>query len=276
MEQEELNLEIFNYPYSTKNHKQKKILLPSEDKIISHSLKTARLWDYMFMSILYQTISDGKDASYFDVGANIGTNSILASDFFSYIYAFEIDQTNCNIFKKAMEINEIDYFQINQLAVTETSEGYSDFFKSPNNIGGHSIALQENNIKSELKIKNICLDDFDHNVDNCRFLHIDTQGHDFKILNGAYEFINRQKVLPIIEFEFAPYLLIKHNSNPEELFAFVNFYDYNIFINASNTLALISQATVAQFFADWSVSQLPSNWTFPPVGWVDLYLIPKQ
>lgn len=240
----------------------KQFVLPKNDHIISHATKTMRWWEYSFIINLYKaTVERNGPGAYFDIGANIGTSSVLASEVFDHIYAFEIDLKNCELFCYAMEINKAQYSLYN-VAVSNQS-GQAEVFLDESNHGGHSI-VSKNGVAPSIKVDKVSLNEFNPEVTNVRFLHIDTEGHDFKVLSGCYEFIARQDSRPIIEFEFQPSSLIRHESSIDELLSFMDTFNFSAYINAANVLAPISRATLTDMFYMWK----------PTIGWIDIYLLP--
>lgn len=255
---EESEIEIFTCPYGN----GKKFVLPKNDQIIAHSIKTMRWWEYHFLTNLYRlTIEQYGPGVYFDVGANIGTSSVLASEVFEHIYAFEIDVKNCQLFCYAMGLNRTSYSLYNLAVSSEVGE--ANVFLNNFNHGGHSIVSKDGS-SSNLKVEKFCLDDFNPDVANVRFLYIDTEGHDFKVLAGSHKFIARQDSRPIVELEFQPSSLVKHGSSINELLSFMDAFNYEAYINAANVLAPVTRDALTDMFFLWQQT----------LGWIDIYLIP--
>lgn len=192
--------------------------------------------EYALITNLYKlTVEQHGPGVYFDVGANIGTSSVLASEVFDRIYAFEIDIKNCQLFCYVMSLNKTSYSLCNFAVSNETGE--AEVFLNDFNHGGHSIVSQNKTLPS-IKVEKICLDDFDPDVTNVRFLHIDTEGHDFKVLAGSHKFIDRQDSIPIVEFEFQPSSLVRNGSSINELLSFIDAFNYKAYINAAKCIAI--------------------------------------
>jgi FkbM family methyltransferase len=269
---------LHDYPYQIYAKDKMRFYAPSNDIIISEYAKTSRYWEFNFITNLYLNATrNRKDFSFFDIGANIGTTSILASNFFSHIYAFEIDSLNCSLFEKNMLLNNISNYSLFQKAISDKYNAKIPIFLSQSNIGAHSLCSQDDTSLSNQTVHAITLDSFSRSekITNCAFLHIDTQGHDLKVLQGAYDFIANQDSRPVIQLEFDPHLLKIHESPCSELVTFITTFNYKTFINANNSLGYISTNTLYYMYDNWLNNKLPSDWQFSQVPWLDLYLIPN-
>lgn len=249
-------------PFQNNGKPRRTFVLPDRDHIVSHAVSRMRWWEHKFTSDLYRLAAKGDpSAEFLDVGANIGTTSVLAADFFSKIYAFEFEKTNCAVFRKSMEVNGIDY-GLYEYAVSSES-GQATAYISSTNMGGHSLEQLGMEHSQELAIRKMKLDDFKE-ANNVKFIHIDTEGHDFHVLRGACEFVARQPSLPLIEIEFQPRSLDKHGSQISDLFNFMNRFGYFAHMNAANVLAPLSRSALAEMFQGWKNTG----------AWLDIYLVP--
>ena len=148
----------------------------------------------------------------FDVGANDGTDglgiAILNKNYF--IHAFEPNPYLINKIiklKKKLEKRKgikINNYKIHKLAISDKSKiGY--FYISKNDKVSSLNKISKNLNKSwpgykdsifktikKIKVKIINLKDFvkKNNIKTIRYIHIDTQGNDLKVLKGLKEKIN--------------------------------------------------------------------------------------
>lgn len=104
----------------------------------------------------------------------------------------------------------------------------------------------------EISVTTTTLDDLDPKIRNVRFLHVDTEGHDIKVLQGGCRFIARQDALPFIQIEFCPLTLRLHGSNISELISFMDEFGYDAYMNCANTLSTLSRFTLTEMFFQWA------------------------
>ncbi len=258
-----ISINYVQCPFQNPGKPVRTFVLPQKDKIVSHATARMRWWEHKFTSDLFKLAARGDEGSaFFDVGANIGTTSVVAADFFGKIYAFEFERINCAVLRKAMEINNIEY-ELFECAVSR-KVGETVAYIDPNNMGGHSLEILDSQMQSKVSVKTITLDSLDKFINNVRFLHIDTEGHDFHVIAGSHDFVARQKVLPFIELEFSPRAIAKHGSSMADLLSFMDKFGYHAYMNASNALAPLSRTALSEMFHQWKTTQ----------AWIDIYLIP--
>ena len=94
------------------NTGRKFILFHSQnDFVIPHAIEGMRAWDFMTTNRLYQCAKRFTNSDMFvDVGANIGTTSIIASEVFGSIICFEPIEANLALLRKNGEANNIEMF----------------------------------------------------------------------------------------------------------------------------------------------------------------------
>ncbi|MDX2196359.1 MAG: FkbM family methyltransferase [Cytophagales bacterium] len=139
----------------------------------------------------------------FDVGANIGDWSLMICKHFNnaHIYAFEIVPATYNIAQK----NSLNYHNIhlynfglsNYLNTLQINVSASDHHIN----SLHNIHKLEFNDTVQVHLDtgdNFCAK---HNIDNIDFLKIDTEGHDYFVLEGFKKLIEQKKIR-IIQFEY--------------------------------------------------------------------------
>jgi FkbM family methyltransferase len=203
-----------------------------------------------------------------EVGANIGTTTMVASCFFKEVWAFEPCSVNHQFLLRNIELNAALNIRTFQTAVSDQEGEAMLHLFPPNNSGGHSLSEAVVHTKSGLqeKVKVVTLSSALMLMSNCTLLHIDAEGHDLKVLKGATSFMARQVQKPVVILEFAPRLFSLAGSNVADLFQFVNAWDMEIFCDAGNNYAPMSQDVLSQ------ISNLWKNVTY---GWMDLFLVPR-
>lgn len=241
-------------------------VLPVGDRFVSHQIETMRRWEMQFAGSLYEASKRGEtNAAFVDVGANFGTTSIMAADFFQKIYAFEMEERNCRIFEEAMRINSIDY-ELFRCAVSN-ERGERSAFVYKHNAGAHSLAkMRGNDDIEERTVSSMTLDEMDASIRNVTFIHVDTEGHDIKVLQGGRDFVRRQNIRPFIQIEFCPYTLQQHDSNVAELLSFMDEFGYEAHMNCANVLGKLSRHTLSEMFFLWAKD----------TAMLDLILVPTR
>jgi FkbM family methyltransferase len=212
---------------------------------------------------LYEAVANEGRGSFVEVGANIGTATMFASDFFLLCVAFEPNPLNNKHLQINRMINNAGNICIRSQAVSDFS-GDAIFYCFPEtNSGGHSLIKSVVDVAKEVQVRVVTLDEALPGMRDCRMLHIDTEGHDLKVLKGATEFLKHQETFPLICMEFNPEYLRKAGSSLDDLKKFLNEFKCEVWIHL-------------QSYVQVSLTDLENWWNRPdvlPNGWVDLYLI---
>jgi FkbM family methyltransferase len=220
-------------------------------------------WSVSFIRQLYQSFARG--GSMVDVGANIGTNILLATDFFRRCYAIEPSSTNVAILRYNIQDNHLANVEVLPIAVSNTAGTAKLFLDGSGNSGAHSLcATHVPGMRGYEEVPVLTLDAALPNVTDVTFMHIDTEGNDIKVLQGAREFVRRQALRPAIEIEFSPRSLARSGSSVTDLIAFLDEFDYQVSYSASNNMAPLSRTILLEMFYLWQNCG----------GWIDLYLLP--
>jgi len=169
-----------------------------------------------------------------DVGANIGYHSLLLSRLVGnkgHVYAFEPLKINFDRLKANIRMNVGNVTPIN-VALGDSQETHRYRFdpiigKGVVNLGEWSMI----NTKSDdgnVLVRTIPLDCFvqERHVQNVRFMKIDVEGFELRVLKGAYETIKEFR--PIIMMEFS--IIFKSRKNPdiERIQEFLDSMKYTI------------------------------------------------
>jgi FkbM family methyltransferase len=256
--------EIVQYPFAMQGKRPKRMYVPKGDDVISTFMKTARPWEFGNLVGLYQQTARG--GSFVEVGANIGTDTVLASDFFKNCYAFEPFPRHGNVFRKNMELNEITSAQLFPVAVSDQCGTTKLYFPEKHNTGSAALMPNVPGMDGYLEVPMVTLDSALPEVTDVTYLHIDAEGHDIKVLQGAKNFIARQTQRPFIKLEFQPGALSLHGSQIADLIAFMDDLQYRAMFNAASYLVPLSTGMLIEMFYSWRSSR----------GWIDIYLAPLK
>jgi len=156
---------------------------------------------------LYRYLKNIKNPIVIDVGANIGdyTNTILNINKNAKVFAIE---PHPKTFKK-LKVNIIsENIQLFNVGISDR-QGILELFDYKNNDGSSHASLYEDVIedlhKGEVVSHKVEVNTLDEligkKVDRIDLLKIDTEGNEYKVLLGARQLLNSQKI-NAIQFEF--------------------------------------------------------------------------
>ena len=166
-----------------------------------------------------------------DIGANIGSVSLLLAKIFEKSKIFAIEPTNYafNKLSNNLKLNkelENKVF-LRQLFITNSKKPEKvwsswNFNESNDKHQKHLGSLKT--IKQNSYVK---LDKFirDENLENIDFIKLDVDGYELDVLTSGIEFLKKNK--PIIFIEIAPYLYPEFGYSCKELVNFILKLNYN-------------------------------------------------
>lgn len=136
---------------------------------------------------------DFKDEVYLDVGANMGTMSLVAR---GKVYAFEPCKSTFDMLKENCELNpERDVTPICE-AVGDKVEKYIVHINENGYCGMNSVRANPSGDREIITIDNWAKE---NNIKNIKLIKIDTEGWDEAVVLGAMEIIKRDKPVIITE-----------------------------------------------------------------------------
>ena len=219
--------------YLLKNNKYENLILYTNETI---SQKIFIEGNFEFDKLL-KTIKilglNHKKMTLVDVGANIGSISIpaLTRNYFSNAILFEPEIRNYRILKANIYLNKLENkMQSNNIALSSRKGEKLRLFKNEFNRGDNRILNKKNYLKRKTQIVNTdILDNYTKKLNrNNSLIWMDTQGHEFFIIQGAKKTLKKR--IPLV-MEFQPDLMpknwIKKSNNL--------FKNYKYFYNLSDT-----------------------------------------
>lgn len=169
--------------------------------ITDYAKNQNKLWENWLEKYIKESYQ--KNTNMIDIGAHIGTFSLMMSRYIShgsYIYSFEPVYNsilNMNIKDNKLE-DKIKTFNLGLSNKSEILKGGHIDFSINTNYGFTQIDnLQRSTHEDNLKIQVETLDSF--NIDNVSFIKIDVEGNERNVLEGAINTI--VKYLPTILIE---------------------------------------------------------------------------
>ncbi|MHA2336197.1 MAG: FkbM family methyltransferase [Candidatus Hodarchaeales archaeon] len=129
----------------------------------------------------------------FDIGANVGTYSLLFSRHSKLTYAFEPLPRNLKFLLKTIKLNKLKNIKVFPYAVADKT-GFSWFQE------GSSVAEGKLDSGGTLKVPMIALDTFiEKNKIEPNLLKIDVEGAELLVLKGGKNYLLKNKPLLLIE-----------------------------------------------------------------------------
>jgi len=128
-----------------------------------------------------------KGAVVFDVGANVGYYSLLASVLVGErgrVYAIEPLPRNVHFLQRHIEINHLDNIEIIEAAVSDHA-GTASFDLGASSAMGHLSDA------GEIEVRLVCLDEMLENgvIQPPDYIKVDVEGTEYKVLKGARKLI---------------------------------------------------------------------------------------
>lgn len=174
------------------------------------------------------------DWVFFDVGANFGYYSMLASAASrgrARVYAFEPLASNCALIERNKSLNGFERVEVFKTALSD-QEGETGFFVPPASCSGvgHIIGGEGGPSDGHVEtVQTTTLDNFvaRHGLDRLDFLKIDVEGAETRVLRGGREALSRFR--PTIMIEFFPEGLRILGTSADELLALIHQLGYDTF-----------------------------------------------
>lgn len=170
--------------------KTSKFYVFNSDKIIGNVICKGNIWEE-FMHKYFKKYSHPEKIA-LDIGANIGTHSLVLSRYFDKVYSFE--PLFYDVLQKNMDINGISNVQV-------IPKGLSDIhgeatIKRDNFNAGASYITSDGDSSINLDK----LDNFTFNKP-IALMKIDVEGHELEVIRGGLETIRKHKPVIIIEIK---------------------------------------------------------------------------
>ena len=192
---------------------------------------------------LKNILSEKGKYNFIDIGANIGTVSLALSNEFknSTIYAIEPTDYAYNKFKKNLNLNPNLNNNIKSYQLFIGERPLKNIFASWKlNFKKNDKHYVHKGLKKETNEKSITLDNFVEKIDRkIDFVKIDTDGHEYEVLQSGIKFLKRDK--PIIHIEFAPYLHSEYGFFTEDIIDLIQKLNYEFYTENLNKIKNIRE-----------------------------------
>ncbi len=210
----------YNEKYQICTVKKYKYVINPLDSIVSRPLKIGNYWE-SFLHKYFKQYSN-KQLNCLDVGANIGTHTVILSELFKNVYAFEPQKEVFEVLKLNIQENNCRNVTLYNFGLGEKEKsanmGFVDKNKS-NNFGAIAV-VDDNKLKEgEQKGETIDIKTLDSlNLKDIAFIKIDIEGYEYNAFLGGEQTIKKYR--PVIIFE-------QHDSK-SPLFGWLSEIGYNI------------------------------------------------
>lgn len=226
-------------------------------------LKWPDPWKHAFDADFYRKASRG--GACVEVGANIGSTTVFLADFFTRVHAFEPSSRNREVLKRNLDINGVRNTTIIPAALADRVGTAVLHLDAANNSGQDSLLPQEEAGRAATEqVPVTTLDAALPGVTDVTLVHIDAEGYDVKVLEGARAFLRRQQQRPCVLVEFAPRQMLRAGSTADDLLAIVGEFGYRIVLAANHNPSPVTPGLLREMFEAWKDAP----------GWEDLYLLP--
>ncbi|MDZ7740891.1 MAG: FkbM family methyltransferase [Bacteroidota bacterium] len=217
----------------------------SSDRIYKSSLGTFATRkgtiDFMFANYAYEwnvkkfVLKHYRDYNvFFDIGANIGTYSIMLANKGLKCYAFEPSMSNFNIMQKNISLNGLEN-RIHALNIgLGEHEHMGEFLFNPVNTGASHFkkeGLNDTGIKEKLRIRPLddIFEEFMLNSADRVFMKIDVEGMEVEVIKGARKFLsNFNNLLIVMESKHSESLEIRKELDKLSSFDYWTVDQFNI------------------------------------------------
>ena len=184
---------LVKYPHGLEINYNKTVELTNDPPYKTTS--NGGIWEKKIYKIYKNLLNKNKSAV--DVGAYIGTHSLPMSSLCKKLYAFEPNPALFSILKSNVKTNNVE----NVVYLPTALSNKNEMVEMDCRMSGTSRFTQF--IKKHRGfVEKVCskkLDDLLPEVDDCNFMKIDCEGAEFKVLEGAVNFIDRNRPTIVIE-----------------------------------------------------------------------------
>ena len=186
-----INDKLTNDELSLCSNEISKFYVLNSDKIIGYVLCNGNIWE-KFMHKYFKKYSD-KNKIALDIGANIGTHSVILSKYYKKVFAFE--PLFYKLLEKNIQLNNINNVDVLPFGLSD-KKGKSLIKRDNINAGASHIDSENGNVTINLnRLDNLLF------KNPIGFMKIDVEGHEIEVINGAKETILKNKPIIIIEIK---------------------------------------------------------------------------
>lgn len=185
-------------------------------------------------------------ATIIDVGANIGSMALMFAQLFqsAKIHAFEPTDYACTKFRRNLELNpklaaRISLVQSFVSAVATPNpdiNAYASWKVGGSAEQGAKHPVHFGTLKAASGVAAITIDEYcaQNGLADIRLIKIDTDGHEFQVLQGAADVVRVQH--PYVVFEVGRYVMDENGIDFAQYLNYFNQYGYTLHNSSNNRL----------------------------------------
>lgn len=190
-----------------------------------------------------------------DIGANVGLITLLLAKVVGpagNVISFEPGPKSFALLKLNTLINGYKNITLTNKAVSSSS-GIENLFICPTGESDNQVSVTdlewENEVRIGMPIETVSLDDYflSENDVKVDFIKIDTQGGEYKALQGMQNLLNRNRDIRLI-IEYAPYLPLWKDLEPQRFLDLIRSLGFKIYDLDSGNPELVSDQYVLDTF----------------------------
>lgn len=177
-----------------------KFIVHKNDTCVADCLRSGRLFEKFLVSYLRHFINPNKNV--LDLGANIGTHSVLYSNYIhsnNTVYSFEPQKVVFDILCQNIELNNCKNIIPFHFGCSNVNSVFymNACYETKDNHGAFRIDSTLNETNGGLKIECKVLDEL--NIANVGYVKIDVEGHEYEALLGMKQLLLRDRPVIMIE-----------------------------------------------------------------------------
>jgi FkbM family methyltransferase len=174
-----------------------KFIVHKNDTCVADCLRSGELFEKFIITYIRDFIDPTKNI--IDLGANIGTHSIIYSNYTSgFVYSFEPQKVVFDILTQNIILNNCKNVIAYNFGGSNTNNTFymNSSYETKDNHGAFRIDNTLNE-KTGLKIECKIIDEL--NIENVGYIKIDVEGHEYEALLGMKNIINNCNPIILIE-----------------------------------------------------------------------------
>jgi FkbM family methyltransferase len=195
-----LNDDIICDNYEKLNVSEFTFFVHKNDTCVADCLRTGVLYEKFALSYLKNFIDPDKNI--IDIGANIGTHTVIYSNYTNKnVYSFEPQKVLYDILNLNVKQNNCDNVVTYNFGASDKNSNYvmNCDYSSKMNQGAFCIIDDDSKHKHTKTVVIECKKLDDINMFNIGYVKIDVEGHEYKVLQGMVNLLKENKPVLFIE-----------------------------------------------------------------------------
>jgi len=158
--------------------------------------RNGKIWEKKLYNIYSKYLSKNDVA--LDIGSYIGTHGLPMSKFAKNVFCFEPNVEIYNCLRENIFLNKIDTIIPLKVALYD-SKGTETFYERNTGTSRLASVGKKGATSKVTQVQTNTIDNLFKEVNNCRLIKLDVEGAEYKVLQGARDFLKRNKPLLLVE-----------------------------------------------------------------------------